>query len=661
MSNYHIGLSGLQVAQRSIELIGVNIANASTKGYHRQELRTSPIQGDSVNGAAGGVEITDVHRTVDLLMEREIALQRPKSGQNSQELASLRLIENSLGDLDSQGLTLSLDQYFNSLRELSAQPNSQPLRYKAVWAASALTDQFRYLGTFLADLRKQVAFEADNLTNDANGLVTEIGWLNGRIRDQIGRGQSANALRDRRDQAVLELGDLVDITVEGQSDPSGMVNVQAWGTPLITGSMTTHIETGVTTDGLLGVSARNGGYLQTDARGGKIGGLLGVRNSILPGIIGKLDTLARSIISRTNKIHVQGTGESGSFTDLTGWAVSSSKLSDWSSWGSDLTAGVLNVRITDQVAGTTAIHQITVDGDSTVQSVATALNSLTGLTAEVAGSALHISSSDASRYKFDFLPESVTDLTTNPWTGSASPAVTGNYTGQGNEVFTFTVTGTGSAGDSADIGVTSGLAVEVRNASGELVKTVAVGLGYAAGDRLDVGNGLELAMPTGTLKLGEKFQVTAVAESDSSGFLAAAGMNAFFTGTNASTIAVRDAVLADPKNLATSIGSAGTDNINVRRMADLADSRLTELGDFTPGDYFHQVVTGVGQDIAFRQARQTSLEGAMAQLENERQNVSGVDINEEAAKLLVYEQLFQAVAKFMSVQSDVIDYLIRIV
>ena len=62
MSNYYIGLSALDVAQRAIDLIGANIANASTKGYHRQELMTAPYGTSGPNGAnlTGGVEITGV-------------------------------------------------------------------------------------------------------------------------------------------------------------------------------------------------------------------------------------------------------------------------------------------------------------------------------------------------------------------------------------------------------------------------------------------------------------------------------------------------------------------------------------------------------------------------------------------------------------------------
>jgi len=658
MPGFDIGLTGLEAARHAIDLIGANIANAATEGYHKQEMITAPLHVGGVGGAAGGVKIVDTRRAIDMLVEREYMLQQPMLGQNAQELSTLKLLENAMGDIDTQGLMLSIEGYFNAMRELSAQPNSPALRYQAVWAANGLADQFRHVGTFVADLENEVALEAQGLVREANALIEEIARMNGQARDLIAQNRGANAVRDMRDQAIVDLGELVDIQVSGLSDPSGAIGLSVWGTPVVTGSNALLLEADVVSGtGELGISAQGASFYQTDARGGRVGGLLALRNELLPNVSDSLDALAQEIATRTNQYHVQGLGESGSFTDITGRPVSTGTLSTWDGWGTDVTAGTINVRVTNKITDAVTLYQIAVDGTSTLASVAGDLDALAEINAEVADYALHIESANTAQYEFDFLPVPVLDTVTNPWTATVQPELGGTYTGQTNEAYTYTVMGSGAPGSSAEIGVDQGLGIEVRNSASELIGTVNVGLGYAAGDRLSVGRGLNLAFQDGSLTIGEQFEVTGTAFSDTSGLLAAAGVNTLFFGTSAVTIGVKAEILDDPHLLATSLSVSGDDNGNATRIADLVDTSLQQLGNATPTDYFRRIITGIGQDITFRQLRYDSLESAMAQLERERERISGVDINEEAAKMVMYEKMFQGMAKFLSIQSELLNTL----
>jgi len=596
----------------------------------------------------------DVRRAIDTLTEREYILQQPLLGQNAQELSTLKLIENALGDIDTQGLMLSIEGYFNAMRELAAQPNSTALRYQAAWAADGLADQFRHVGTFLADLESQTLLEAQGLMVDVNTRIERIAQLNGMVRDMVAQGRSANAVMDMRDQAVAELGELADIRVTGLADPQGTITLFVWDTPMVVGAQATLLEANVSgVEGELGISIQDADFYQTDLRGGRIGGLMALRNEILPGIIDAVDALAQEIITQSNQHHVQGVGQTGSFTDLTGWAADDSPLSQWDAWGADLTAGTINLRVTNKITGAVALHQISIDGASTVASVAADLDALAEIKAEVADYALHIESANASLYEFDFLPVGVLDTASNPWNGSVQPQIGGIYQGDTNEVFTFTVLGSGPG----EIGVDADLSIEVRNGAGALIKTVNIGVGYAAGETIDVGRGLELALQDGTVVVGETFEVTAVASSDTSGFLAATGMNTLFSGTKATDIAVQPRILENPQHLAGALSADGDDNTNLTRIADLIDTPLEQLGNLTPADCYRQIITGIGQDITFRRMRQDSLESAMAQLENERERIGGVDINEEAAKMVMYEKMFQGMAKFMSIQTSMLEHL----
>ena len=166
---------------------------------------------------------------------------------------------------------------------------------------------------------------------------------------------------------------------------------------------------------------------------------------------------------------------------------------------------------------------------------------------------------------------------------------------------------------------------------------------------------------SGTVKLGEEFTVQALASSDTSGLLAGAGINAFFTGNSAATIGVTDEVFQSPGRIATSIGAEMTDNVNVLRMSDLQDEGLANLGGVTPVEYYRRLATSIGQNVAARQTRHDSLQNVMEALLRRRNDIGGVDVNHEAASLLMFERMFQAMAKLINAQDESIQLLMELI
>ncbi len=652
MFSYEIGVNGLQIAQQAIELIGSNIANAGTEGYHRQELRLSPIE----VGAAGqnvlmaGPTVREIHRMIDMLLEREITRQRPTLGQVEQELLTLQSIEGALGQVGSEALTTAMNYFFNSLTELTNDPTSQPLLIQAIDAADSLAIQFRNLASFLIDLRNHTKTAAQTIIEQVNALTAEITQLNSEIHMIAVRNGNTNMLKDRRDQALNELAQLIDARVETEDIGLGLINVTAWGTSLVLGNHNIELEVAITFENKLGVSVKGANYYQTNLQGGKLGGLLAIRNEILPDLLDRLDLLARQVIDRINGLHVQGLGPAGSFSELRGVQVSGATLD---SWDADIQAGKFYIRLLD-ASGTATVYDVDVDpATDTVTSIRDKLNALdpAHLRAEVAGSVLRIEGLD--NWKFDFVP--VITVDTSGLSGSAQPTVAGLYAGQATDTFTCTVVGTGQ------VGVTDGLRIEVRNGAAELVKTLNVGAdaNYAAGDFVELGDGLRMALSTGTLNNGETFTIQAIANSDETGFLSAAGMNTFFSGNSATSIAVRDEIKADPNRLATARRADGTGNDNIVGIAEVGRASLSVLGNVTIPEFYRQLVLKVGHGTAIRQARQKSIAHMLHQLENQREDVSGVDINEEVAKLLAFERMFQAMARFLSTQNYAMKFLIE--
>lgn len=652
MPNLDIGLSGLQVAQAALETVGTNIANASTPGYHKQSLQIAPLDlsGQGVT-VYSGVTVAGVTRSIDSLTESEILRQTPLQGQVTTELTTLQSIEQSMGSIDSQGLLTAINSFVSSMNQLASQPDSVALRQQMASAADEMAQEFNTQGQSLTDLDGQIVQDAQNTCNQANGLIDQIASLNVQVEQAVTHGNSANVLKDQRDQAVKDLAGLVNVQVDTQSSSDGMVNVVAWGTPLVLGSSALHLQASSGGDDSLILSLQGGKPLQGDLQGGTLGGLVNLKNNLVAGLKGNLDTLATQLAAQINQAHVQGIGADGSFTSLDGTKTAGGTLG---SWNAGITAGNAYVRVTNVATGATEHFALRVNpATDTLNTIAGKLNALQDngvqvLTASVADSTLHLQA--AAGYQFDFSPALDSQPTTSTLSGTSSPTVSGAYTGDSDQTYTFTVH---DAGGTGTVGLSTGLTLDVTNAAGELVKTLSVGggttgQGYAAGDPLEVDNGISVALGAGTLTDGQQFTVQALANSDPTGFLSAAGMNTFFHGDSASTLAVNQDILDDPNRIAASQGPDATGNGNIQQMASVASEPLDALGGLNPVDYYQQMVTNLGEDIQTRQARQASMTSSLQQLQQQADDVGGVDINEEGTELLQYEKMFEAASKYIT-------------
>jgi flagellar hook-associated protein 1 FlgK len=643
MDSFSIGISGLHAAQKAFDIIGNNVANASTEGYHRQRIELRPSYTSQVGEVllGGGVDIVGVTRLIDELLEKEIFRQESLLGQISQEFATLRTVENAFGELvEGSGLSGAIDKFFNALHDLSAHPTEVIWQNQLITEAQSLTGRFRTLGEFLTSLEEQITLETQNTITQINLLTDRIAELNDKIKQQeIGGGQ-ANNLRDQRDQCITELSELVG--VETRAKPYGVVDVYVGGTPVVINTTSIDLEVGLKQAGKLGISIAGENHYNINTEGGRLSGLISLRNELISDIHDNLDTLATVMIQQINQYHVQGVGSSGSFTNLTGnWPVSQN-LSDF---GSNVTDGTIYIRVTNTSTGVITRNAITVSKSTdTLSDIATLISGIPGLSASVASSKLSIQA-DAN-YEFDFLPAVLPLPTASTLSGSPPTiSVSGIYTGTSNDTFRFTVVegggGTGSVGNGT-------LQLEVRDGANQLVSTLYVGVGYAAGDILDLGNGIKISLSSGSLNDGETFDVDAFSNTDTSGLLAAVGINTFLSGSDASSISVCSDILATPGRVASALGAGMTDNTNALRMHGLRDQAVSSLNSMTPGEYYRQIVTDLGQQLFVKEIRKDNIESTVQNLSNQQGELSGVNINDEAAKILAFEQMFQAMSKFMS-------------
>jgi len=646
MQDYSIGMSGLSAAQKALDIIANNIANAATEGYHRQRIDLAPAYSSQVGPViiGGGVEIAGITRLIDNLLEQEILRQQSSLSQVSKELATLRTVENAFGELlATGGLSLAIDEFFNALQDICAHPGEIIWQKQAITAAETMAAQFGTLGEFLATLDARIKLEAENVVGQVNALTNQIAELNGQIERMEISGSKANNLRDQRDLCITMLSKLV--ALETRARDYGVVDVSIAGIPVATGNCAIELEVGLQ-EGLLGITPVGVYSYDANVRGGELGGLLSLKNDTLAQIRSTLDTLASTIIQQVNQYHVQGVGSEGSFTELTGWAMTSENLADFVPPLSD---GKVYIRVIDTSTGEITRHEIDIDVSSdSLTTIASDISAITGLTASVVSSGLRIQAEP--NYKFDFLPAVLPEPTASNLTGTSPPtvSVSGIYTGAENQTFRFTVAGDGSVGNGT-------LQLEVKDTYDQLIATLNVGDGYAAGDKLDIGNGIEISLSAGDLVAGDFFEVDAFANSDTSGFLAAVGMNTFFSGHNAIDMMVCSDIVDSPGRIATALGPEMVDNTGVLRMAGLKEQTLSALSNMTPPEFLRQLITDIGQQTSVKQITQDNIESIAQNLANQQSEISGVDINEEAAQMLLFEQMFQAMAKYLNtIKSSVV-------
>ena len=649
MNGFDIGISGFNAVQEAFGIIGNNIANAATDGYHRQRIEMAPSALSEVGAVSlgGGVDVAGVTRIIDSLLQQEILRQKSSLEQVSQELGTLQTVEHAFGELSGgSGLNAAMDEFFNAMQDLGAHPSDTIWQHQAVAAAGNMADKFRTLAEFLSTLQTQIELEADNVVEQINILGGQIAELNDNISRKVIAGMQANNLRDQRDRRIAELSELVSL--ETHTEDHGVVNVSIGGIPLVTNTATVRIETGKSPPiaGSLGISVEAAHNYDTNVQGGRLGGLLSLRNTLLGDVRTDLDSLANQIIQQVNRYHVQGAGSEGSFTQLSGHAMPSTNLADFDP---PVTNGNIYFRITDTSTGAVTRQAVAVDvSTDSLETLAAAISGVTGLSASVSSSKLIISA-DAD-YEFDFLPAVLPTPTAATLTGASPPNVTGSgvYTGTQNDTFRFTVSGAGTVGNGT-------LQLEVRDNSGagDLIATLSIGSGYAAGDRLDLGNGITISIGAGDFGAGDNFDIEAFAETDTTGVLAAAGINTFFSGSSAEDIAVRSELVDSPGRIATAMGEDLTDNTNALRMASVKDQTFDNLDEMTAPEFYRRMVTDIGSLISGKKIREDNMEFIMQDLTNQHNDLSGVNINDEAARMLLFEQMFKAIAKYLNtVQSS---------
>ncbi len=316
-----IGRSALAASQLALQVTGNNLANASTPGYTRQVARLTP-EGAAV-GSTGlslgrGVRVSHVRRQIDQALQTRLEDAVSREQGSLLEHQILSQVESILNELSGSDLSSEFGRFFNAFSEVANNPAATETRSVAVEQGVALAGFVRGLRSDLEVTRSQIDAQLDSATRRANDVLDEISRLNIEIvRSEQGQGV-ANEMRDRRDELVRELSELMDVTTLEQ--PNGSVDVLVGSTTLLTGNRSRGLEFfQETVGGTLRVSVRVTSTKENlSLSTGRLGALLTQRAGSVERTINDLDRVTAHLIHEVNRIH--SSGEPGRpLTDSTGW------------------------------------------------------------------------------------------------------------------------------------------------------------------------------------------------------------------------------------------------------------------------------------------------------------------------------------------------------
>jgi len=633
MSNgvFGIGTSGLLAFQRALSVTGNNIANSATEGYSRQRIdlstQTPQFAGNGYFGS--GVQVSGVQRMFDQFVEIQLRSSTSSSQQYGLFYDFARRVDNLLADQDS-GLAPGLQQFFSAVQDVANDPTSNAARQVLISEAESLVDRFNFLNQRLSEQRNLVNGQIQTSVQEINSLAEAIGDLNKEIVSALGRagGAPPNDLLDQRDQLVLELSELVSVNTTEQDD--GALNVFIGnGQNLVLGTRVTvlaaeslgpdinQIQVGyMTPGGTVDITQ----YMT----GGRLGALLDLRSSVLDVAQNSLGRTAIGLAQAFNDQHMLGmdldgelgqaffrvpepevtAGVGNSFAGLPSVQISdysALSLSDYR-LRSNGTDWELRREPGGQVVGTVA------PGDTlTVEGITI---DLTGIPAGDAGDTFLVRPTRNGAQQIDTLISDTRKV------AAATPQVLASVGG----------TNTGNA---------SIQSVEVADASA-LTSLAPVAVTYDSATQEFAIDGTVVASfdplnPTTEINFNG-WQLVIDGEPDD----------------------------GDSFQVSFSTAAVG-DNRNALALAGLQDQRLMAGGSTTLEGSYNSLVAEVGTKTRQAEIAARSQAKLLEEARAQRESVSGVNLDEEAANLLRYQQAYQAAAQVISVTNSLFDTLINAV
>ncbi|MBB3225100.1 flagellar hook-associated protein FlgK [Pseudoduganella umbonata] len=628
MSNLlSIGRTGLLAAQTGIATTGHNITNSSVPGYTRQGVvqSTLPPLGQGVGYVGTGTQVAQIKRYYDDFLNKQVMNAQSTQGSVDAYLSQMSQIDNMLSDA-TIGLSPALQDFFRGVQTANSTPSLQSSRTSMLSGAETLAARFQEVSGRLQELQDGVNTNITNTVNGINSYATQIANLNNQISalttDPL---NPPNDLLDQRDRLVRELNQQVKITV--LPSDNNMLNITfGSGQPLVVG--TSHLEMAAvqspTDPGRLVVSypatGRSTIIADDTFAGGALGGLMDFRRESLDRVQNQIGQVAAGLTQAFNEQHRLGQDLNGDlggdfFTPLKGYV-------GYDARNSPLSTAELDASITDARALTGLDYEVNYGGDPASYTVTRSDGAVTAI---------------------------------------ADPSVPQEIDG-----VTYTFTGDPQVGDriqvrptyttAADFGVaiTDYRKIALASPVATSVPTTNAGNGKISAGVVDEAYiGSPLTEPvTLTFTNGEitGFPDGSTVAYEEGAPLSFGGINFSISGTPAEG----DTFIVGPNTSGVGDGRNGV------LLASLQTQNILNNGTSTFQGGYAATVNFVGNKTRELQVGSAASDTAVDQAIAAQQSVSGVNLDEEAANLLRYQQAYQAAGKVMQVAGTLFDTLLSI-
>ena len=674
----NIGLSGLSANKTSLAVTGHNIVNVNTPGFSRQEaVQATRIPQFSGAGYIGsGTTLVDVRRIYNEFLNTQV---RSSTALNSDTQAYLSQI-NQLDSLlagSTTGVTPGLQRLFAALQTAAEDPANIPARQLALSEAEGLAKRFN---TIYDRLYEQNAFlnkQLSAVTDQVNQLATSIAGYNDAIAVAAYNGQAPNDLLDAREEAVRKLSEFIGVTVVPQDDNSYNLFIGS-GQPLVVGSKAARLEvTPGQSDPLRSevqfVSGNSRQGITSLITGGEMGGLLRYRQEVLDQSLNAVGRLALSVTDQMNRQLGQGLDLNGQFGNELFRSINDPLLLSQRSLarvGNSDTSANLAVTLTDTSRLTTSDYEVQFTSateyvvrrvsDGTLFPPTPATFDITTVPApEVDGFSLGVSSGTfAAGDRFLVMPtrNAGRDIRADmknpeelafaaPLKAETSPANIG--TGRITQPKLLTEINIYDPAAQAD------LETSLRNAP---PLRIVMGAGGGATQSYDVVDINGNVIDTGSIVPGQDNALTISVPANPPAVPAAFDYQVTISGRPQAG-----------DNFSVSFNTNGvSDNRNALNLVNLQNKSVIGVNPGAPtttgssfSDAYGDLVERVGTLTSQARVDSQATAAILKQATDNRDSVSGVNLDEEAAKLIQFEQYYQASAQIIQVARSLFDTLIN--
>jgi flagellar hook-associated protein 1 len=651
-----LGMRAMTASYAAMQTTGHNIANANVDGYSRQSVSLATAQGQYTGAGffGKGVDVTSVERAHDEFLTRAAATARSLSAMDETRAERLSALETVFVGGET-GIGYSMNQFLNSMADLAARPADYATRQVVLARAQDLATRFNSGAGQIDTAQASVTADLRTSVTAINGLATSLAQVNQQIAEMRGLGQPPNDLLDQRDRLVSQLSSYVQVSTVGAEDGTLGIFI-AGGQRLVLGNQASQLEAvpdsaDTSRSAIALIDYGNRRLLNPDALGGgSLAGLMRFQNEDLVdarNLVGQMAMAVASVVNTQQQLGLTLQLPVGSVPAQPLFSIGAPAALPNTNNAKDASGNYVasvSLTVTDATALQAADYELKPDLANPGQYLLTRLSSPPLTRSIVSGDVVDglridvgvpLGATDRFLLKplaqvapsMQALLQDPRDLAAaSPMLATTAPANTGTASVASLTMFsvppqpgaTASVTFTSDAGD---------YAWELRDASNALISS---GTGvWSAGQAIP-------APPTDIN--GFSLQLTGVPRNGDS--LSVAPTPAALVGSNNGN-AVALAALREMAFVGRTMAADGSTS-----------------GGQTAGDAFASAMSEIGVRVQSAKSG-AAISGAVSeQAEAARGSVAGVNLDEEAARLIQYQQSYQAAAKVLQIAQSIFQTLL---